>query len=70
MIISLRNTFDFMITPPILTTFLLLLTAVICHIMARFAYSAIALPISAASTYLANCGKTGQILANQEEFKI
>lgn len=47
-------------TPPIPTTFLLLLTASICHILPRFAYSVIALTISAAATYLANRGKAGQ----------
>ena len=50
--------------------FLLLLTASICHILPRFAYSVIVLTISAAITYPANRGKTGQINANQEDFKI
>ena len=36
----------------------------------RFAYSVIVLTISAAATYPANCGKTGQTNANQEDFKI
>ena len=57
-------------TPPILTTFLLLLTASTCLDLPRFAYSVIVLTISAATTYPANRGKTGQILANQEDFKI
>ena len=36
----------------------------------RFAYSVIILTISVTATYSANRGKTGQILANQEDFKI
>lgn len=38
--------------------------------MPHFAYSVIALTISAATTYPANRGKTGQTNANQEDFKI
>ena len=55
---------------PILTTFLLLLTVGVCHILPRLAYSVIALTISAAATYLANCGRAGKTNANQEDFKI
>lgn len=69
-IISLRNTFNFIVIDLILTTCLLLLTASIYHILPRFAYSVIVLTISAAATYPANRGKTGQTNENQEDFKI
>ena len=49
---------------PILTTFLLLLTASTCPDLPHFAYSVIVLTISEAITYPANRGKTGQTNAN------